>query len=295
MSIGGYGPLLDALRGARWPARRLARGGPSGTHRSRLRGVSPEFTEYRPYRQGDDPRRLDWKLLARSDRAYLRITSDRATLATLLIVDASASMAFPSDTLAKWTQACRIAVGLMAVAHAAGDPVGLVVPTARGTVALAPRARRDVIAEAARLLDATAPEGTAALAPALALARPAYRVAIVSDFLGDDADALLRAAREWMRAGGELLAAHVVAREELEPPAGAVLAIDPERAAVRRPLVDATRAEYARAFAGWRAELARAWRHAGAVYAEVATDEPAARAVRRITEPPGGGDAERGA
>src|SRR5918912_411906 len=114
--------LLDALRGLTWPARGTVRGATAGTHRSRMRGLSPEFTEYRPFRQGDDARRLDWKLLARTDRAYLRITRDRATLGTVVIVDASASMAFPVETLAKWGQACRLAVGLLAVAHAAGDP-----------------------------------------------------------------------------------------------------------------------------------------------------------------------------
>src|SRR5687768_18613293 len=123
----GYGELLDALRGVTWPARRAARGSTSGTHRSRLRGVSPEFTEYRPYRQGDDPRRLDWKLLARSDRAYIRLADDHSVLATTIVVDASASMAFPTATLGKWRTACALAVGLAAVAHAGGDPVGLIV------------------------------------------------------------------------------------------------------------------------------------------------------------------------
>ena len=49
-----YGPLLDALRGARWPARRAVAAALPGAHRSRQRGTSGEFTEYRVYRQGDD-------------------------------------------------------------------------------------------------------------------------------------------------------------------------------------------------------------------------------------------------
>src|SRR5919109_5064357 len=119
-----YGELLDALRGVTWPARRTARASTSGTHRSRLRGVSPEFTEYRPYRQGDDPRRLDWRLLARTDRAYLRITSDRATLSTFILVDASASMAFPQKSLGKWEHARRLAIGLAERAPGVCAPPG---------------------------------------------------------------------------------------------------------------------------------------------------------------------------
>src|ERR671939_757841 len=127
-----YGPLLDALRGVRWPARGSVVGGVAGAHHSRMRGVAAEFTEYRPYRQGDEPRRIDWKLYARSARAYVRLATERATLPTMIVVDATASMAFPAESLGKWALAAELAVGLAAVAHAAGDPVGLAVAHARG-------------------------------------------------------------------------------------------------------------------------------------------------------------------
>jgi len=292
---GSYGELLDALRGVTWPARRTIRGPAAGTHRSRQRGVSPEFTEYRPYRQGDDPRRLDWKLLARTDRAFLRITNDRATLGTTLLLDASASMAFPLATQGKWEQACRLAIGLAAVAHGAGDPVGVVVPADRGVAALPPRTRRGVIAEAARLLETIAPAGSASLVPALTLVKPAQRVVLISDFLGED-DALLRAARERITAGADVLAIHIAAREELDPPATAIIAVDPENAELERSLVSETREGYLAAFAAWRSELARAWREAGTAYFEVPADEAADHAVRRIASPASTGSAQaRGA
>jgi len=292
---GSYGELLDALRGVTWPARRTIRGPAAGTHRSRQRGVSPEFTEYRPYRQGDDPRRLDWKLLARTDRAFLRITNDRATLGTTLLLDASASMSFPLATQGKWEQGCRIAIGLAAVAHGAGDPVGVVVPTDRGVAALPPRTRRGVIAEAARLLETIAPAGSASLVPALTLVKPAQRVVLISDFLGED-DALLRAARERITAGADVLAIHIAAREELDPPATAIIAVDPENAELERSLVSETREGYLAAFAAWRSELARAWREAGAAFFEVPADEAADHAVRRIASPASTGSAQaRGA
>ncbi|MEJ7809674.1 MAG: DUF58 domain-containing protein [Gemmatimonadaceae bacterium] len=281
----GYGALLDALRGVGWPARLAVRGSTPGTHRSRLVGVSPEFTEYRPYRQGDDPRRLDWKLLARTDRAYLRITNDRATLGTTIIVDASVSMAFPSDTWGKWVLARELAVGLAAVAHAGGDPVGATAVVDARRVGLPPRTRRGVIGEIGRLLDGVRPAGQAPLAQAIAAAYRTPRMAIVSDLLGD-ADAMLIAARAHVIAGGEVHVIHVVAREEADPPAAAILARDPEHDDIRRPLVDATRAEYLAAFSAWRSEQARAWRAAAANYTAVVTGEAAAHAVRRVTEPP---------
>ena len=107
-----FAPLLDAVRGIRWPARKAVRGGIPGAHTSRLRGISAEFTEYRPYRQGDDPKRIDWKLFARSDRAYIRLSNDRAILPTMIVLDASASMAFPVATNAKWQLAGQLGVAL---------------------------------------------------------------------------------------------------------------------------------------------------------------------------------------
>jgi len=281
--LGPYGTLLDALRGVAWPARRRVRGSVSGTHRSALRGVSPEFTEYRPYRQGDDPRRLDWKLLARTDRASIRVTSDRSTLGTVIALDASASMAFPQPALDKWVQACRVAMGLAAVALAAGDPVGFIVAGANGTRHTALRARRSVLEEGARLFGEVEPAGAEPLVPALAAggSRRGSRLAIISDFLGD-ADDLLSLARRRSSAGDEVHAVHVVAREELEPSGATLLAVDPEAPELRRPLAASTRDEYRSAFALWRAELGREWRAAGAAYTEVPTDEDAARAVRRV-------------
>jgi uncharacterized protein (DUF58 family) len=277
----GYGELLDALRGVTWPARRAARGSTSGTHRSRLRGVSPEFTEYRPYRQGDDPRRLDWRLLARTNRAYLRITSDRATLSTLLLVDASASMAFPERSLGKWSHARRLAIGLTGIAHASGDPVAVGVVTARGTIRTAPRTRRGVVTECARVLDAATPQGHVELGAAMQEAHSARRLVVISDFLGD-VPAMLRPARALLGTGGEVVAIHVVAREELAPPQDAILATDPEEMDIKRALTPDTASAYARSFAEWREWLAREWRAAGAQYEMTVTDEPADRAVRRI-------------
>ena len=170
---GGYAPLLDELRGLRWPARRRVPGVLPGAHPARLRGPGGEFSEYRAYRQGDDPRRLDWRLLARSDRAYVRLADDHALLPTVCVVDASLSMAYPDAETArgdarrlhapqlhaKWRAACAVAVGLAAVAYAAGDPVGLVVADGAGARVVAPRSRRGVVFEIARALDATTPAG----------------------------------------------------------------------------------------------------------------------------------------
>ena len=280
-SVETRGLLLDAIRGVKWPALRSVAGVLPGAHHSRLRGAAPELSEYRVYRQGDDPKRIDWRLLARSDRAYIRLAEDRSTVSTLLVVDATASMAYPERTLGKWKAACDVAVGLAAVSHTSRDPVGLVVVSGDGMRQLPPRTRRGIVGELARALDQVTPHGSRALAPAMSGIRSRIRVAIVSDFLGDAGD-VRRRAGEVAAAGGEVHAIHVVADEELDPPAHSFLAVDPEDAALVRPFVAEARTAYLERFAAWRTEVAASWRAEGLSYTVARVSEPASRVVRRV-------------
>ena len=280
------GALLDAVRALRWPARKRAPAGLAGEHISRVLGGSAEFTEYRAYRQGDDPGKIDWKLLARSDRVFIRLSQERTVLPTTLVVDASASLAFPETTREKWRHACLLTLGLASAAHRGGDPVGLAVATADGPRRLPLRARRGVVQDVARVLGGVTPAGSPSLAQLLLSLRATGRVAIVSDFLGEadapEADALLRAAARLCAAGREVYAVHVVHSAELDPSPRPALVMDPERKDLRRPMTDDTRQRYLATFAAWRAELSQAWRSAGAFYTEAVTAEPPAHAVRRI-------------
>jgi len=273
------GDVLEALHGVRWPAERPVPGGSPGTHRARTRGSSAEFAEYRSYRQGEDVRRLDWKVLARTDRAYVRLAEDHALLPTTIVVDSSASMAFPSATNGKWIHAARLAAGLAAVAHATGDPVGLSITGGR---MLAPRMSQRVVSAITLALAAAVPDGTAGVAASLTAAHG--RVAILSDFLAD-ADAVVALARAARTRGVVVYAVHMVDAAELDPPRGPVVVADPEAPDLQRPLTPATRPAYLANFARWRAGLADDFHRAGAHYALVVSGpdgEPAARAVRRI-------------
>ncbi|MBK9407725.1 MAG: DUF58 domain-containing protein [Gemmatimonadetes bacterium] len=276
-----YGPILDAVRGLTWPARRRVSGVHTGSHLSRLRGRAPELSEYRLYRQGDDPRQLDWKLLARSDRAFTRLSDDRAVHPTWFLVDASASMAFPSASQAKWWMARALATALASIAQRAGDPVGAIIVASGGTAHVRARTRADVLVELVSALGSVVPAGAAEAAPSLVLVPERARLVILSDLLGDEG-ALRHAAAARTSAGGDVHVLHIVSREELEPPASIALAVDPEDPTVERPFDAAARAAYVARFAEWRETTARAWRLAGATYRQVqAEDDPGlvARAV----------------
>ena len=283
------GTLLDAVRSLRWPARRKAPAGLAGDHRSWMRGISTEFEDYRAYRQGDEVNKIDWKLLARRDRAYVRLSTEHTVLPTMIVVDASASMAYPSATLEKWHFARHIAIGLAAAAHNGRDPVGIAVASGNGDAHYLPaRTRRGTVHRILALLSTVEAGGSAAMAPVLdtvARRHPRARIAVVSDFLGDAHD-LLRIATERVAAGREMHAAHVIHSTEMLPSERPSLVVDPEEARLKRPITDYSRRRYLENFGAWREGLARDWRMAGASYTEVVTDRRAARAVRRIVLPP---------
>lgn len=280
-----YGGILDQVRSLRWRARTAVHALLPGRHHSRRHGTSAEFTEYRPYRQGDPPQKIDWKVFARTDRAYIRLSHDHAVLPSAFVVDASASMAFPAATHDKYTRACLTAIGLAAIAYNGGDPVGVVVAAGSGTRTFPPRSRAGVIAEIARTLASTTPSGAVSIADALsAAARFAQRVIVISDMLGDLDETLAVARAERARAG-ELYAVHVVGAEELDPPRVAVVE-DPENFATRRTLSDASHAEYTRRFTEWRAAVASSWRGAGVSYHESVTGTPLLPDLRRIVAGP---------
>jgi hypothetical protein len=131
------------------------------------------------------------------------------------------------------------------------------------------------------VLDAATPQGRIDLGDAMQHAYATRRLVVISDFLGD-VGAALRPARALLGEGGEVVAIHIVAREELTPSADAILATDPEELEVKRALTPDTADAYTRGFAEWREWLAREWRAAGAQYEMTVTDEPADRVVRRI-------------
>src|SRR5918996_151621 len=85
---------LASLAHMRFVTRQQIEGAYSGRHRSKQLGGAGEFADYREYSEGEDLRRLDWKVLARTGRAYVRLFQDETNLLCTLAMDASASMEF---------------------------------------------------------------------------------------------------------------------------------------------------------------------------------------------------------
>lgn len=116
---------LMSVRNLELRARAVVEGFWNGLHRSPYHGFSVEFTEYRQYATGDDPRYLDWRVFARSDRYFIKKFEDETNLRCHLLVDQSRSMDYGSRGYTKAAYAATLAATLAYFLHLQGDAVGL--------------------------------------------------------------------------------------------------------------------------------------------------------------------------
>lgn len=116
---------LMNIRSLELRARSVVEGFWSGMHRSPYHGFSVEFTEYRQYTPGDDPRYVDWKVFARSDRYFIKKFEDETNLRVHILADLSRSMQFGTRGFTKAQYAATFAATLGYFLHQQGDAVGL--------------------------------------------------------------------------------------------------------------------------------------------------------------------------
>jgi uncharacterized protein (DUF58 family) len=155
--------LLERLSGLQLSARRVVEGATLGQHRSPLRGASIEFRQHRPYVPGDEPRRLDWRVLARTDRPYVREYHEETNLRCVLLLDRSGSMAFGK----KFDYAAKIVASIGYLMLQQGESVGLA-SIANGIEQwLAPHAGKSQLSRLIGSLERTAASGIADLPRAL--------------------------------------------------------------------------------------------------------------------------------
>lgn len=119
-------PTLMRIKSLQLRAKIVVQGFLSGLHRSPHHGFSVEFSEYRQYTPGDDPRYLDWKLFARSDRYYIKRYEDETNLRCHLLVDLSKSMGYGSIRYTKVDYARTAAATLAYFLSTQRDAAGLV-------------------------------------------------------------------------------------------------------------------------------------------------------------------------
>lgn len=118
--------FLRSLNRLRLDAPRRMRGVYTGERPSKKRGRSVEFADYRAYTPGDDPRRLDWNILARHGKTFIKLFEDEEDATVTILLDASGSMRWLAEGEAessKWRRAAEVALAIGCVALSSGDRV----------------------------------------------------------------------------------------------------------------------------------------------------------------------------
>jgi uncharacterized protein (DUF58 family) len=201
-------------------ARAVVEGFMSGLHRSPFTGFSTEFTEYRQYNPGDDLRYLDWRLLARTDRYFIKKYRADTNTQCHLLVDTSASMNYAhASQITKLQYAQFLAASLAYLLNRQQDAVGLVGFADKIHTHVPARNRTGHMRTIFGNLSMLEARGETHLAESLhQLAEILTRrgiVVIISDFY-DQAERLQEAFQHLRFKGHDLVAFHVLDQNELD-------------------------------------------------------------------------------
>ena len=262
----------------------------AGKHRSARKGASVEFAEHREYTPGDDLRKLDWKLIARRQRYYVREFIDETNLRATILLDTSGSMGYrgsvAADGLSKFEYAQHLAASLAYVLIRQQDAVGFVAYDTKPNVVMTPKAQPAQLRRILMALDPLQPGGETDAAGVLhEVAERVPRrsvVFVLSDLFGDP-DAIVNALHHFRYRHDEVIVLQTVADEELEFPFAEMLRFeDPETAAFMNVDSLALRNAYLERFNDFLAKIRRGAGEMRVTHELVNTKTPYAEALSDI-------------
>lgn len=280
--------VVAKLKGIDLKARMVVEGFLAGLHRSPYKGFSAEFTEHRPYMPGDELKRIDWKVYAKTDRFVIREYEEETNLRAYIVLDTSGSMGYRSGMLSKLDYANCLAAALAYLLLRQKDSAGLVSFSDKIDRYVPPRSSRSHLNVLLQALAAARPGGDTGVAATLhQLAERVKRrglVILISD-LWDDPQQVLGGLRHFRFRKHDLLVFHLldpneraldfkgpVSLRDLET--GQEMILDPR----------VVRADYQRDFDGFFRQFEQGCREAGIDYHRVTTDTPFDRALFQYLE-----------
>ena len=274
----GDAKLSAALRTLELSVKRKLDGVLQGNHLGLIPGPGSEPGESRLYQPGDDVRRMDWSVTARTTHPHVRQMIADRELETWIVVDMSASLDFGTTGCEKRDLAVAAAAAITYLNSGGGNRIGAVIANGENVIRVPARSGRQHEQALLRAI-ATSPRAPLGVRGDLstaidALRRPERRrgmAVIISDFLGPIT---------WMRqlraiaARHEVLGIEVLDPRDVElPDVGDVILQDTESGVTREFTIDAQlRDDFARAATAHRAEVARTLRRCGAPLMTLRTD-----------------------
>jgi len=274
-------------------ARNVVEGFLTGVHKSPYKGFSVEFAEHRQYYPGDEIRHIDWRVLGKTDRYYIKEYEEETNLKAYLLVDASGSMAYQSrerkvgqrpEIGTKFQYAQFVAASLAYLMLHQLDAVGLITHDNKIRTMLPPWANSKHLMHILQTLEQTEPGGETSMAPLwhelAGKLRRRGMVVILSDCF-DQLVPLMRALQHFRHGRHEVILFHILAPEEIEFPfrkwtqfrnletPGHRLLVDPQR----------LRKEYLENFNNFCTQLRRQAGQMQIDYHQMRTDEPVEKAL----------------
>lgn len=250
---------LAALERMRFTTKHRIEGAYTGRHASRQKGGSGEFVDFREYTPGEDLRRVDWKVLARTGKPYVRLFQDETNLLCTLGIDVSASMRFGAKSEtdlagSKLEFAQYLSTAFAHVIQRGQDQVGLAILGERLIESIPPGGTPTHVAHIQQLIEQLETEPTLKLAEGVRslFERTRSRGVLIlfSDFLIDDLDELFAALRLFRHRRFEVVLLHLVHPDEEQLPSGAAFRFEGLEGEGRVDCSpDDIREEYARGFA----------------------------------------------
>jgi uncharacterized protein (DUF58 family) len=222
---------LSALAHMRFVTRQQIEGAYSGRHRSKQQGGAAEFVDYREYAPGEDLRRLDWKVLARTERPFVRLYQDETNLIATMVIDASGSMQFGGTGRrgakahgSKLEYAQYLATGISHVISSQQDQVGLATICGGLRDVFPPGSTKSHVLRLQSTIENLKTEPATDLAKGLRDLFDRMRrrgvLVVMSDFLVDDLEATFASVRLFKHRRWEVVLLHLVHPDEERLPEG---------------------------------------------------------------------------
>ena len=203
-------------------ARGVVEGFVSGLHASPYKGFSVEFAEHRKYSPGDNPRHLDWRILGRTDRLYVKQYEEETNLRAQILLDTSGSMAYgPGPGVTKLEYGSYLTAVLAYLMMRQQDAVGLTTFDTQVRLDMPARSSPRHFDEMMHQLEAVRPGGTTDLGATLNRLADRFKrrclIVLISDLYGD-LDAVDRSLHHFRHKRHEVIVFHVFDKAEVEFP-----------------------------------------------------------------------------
>ncbi len=217
--------ILSKISRLELRARHVVEGFVSGMHKSPYKGFSVEFASHRPYVPGDDIRHIDWRVYGKADRFFIKEYEEETNMRVHLLVDCSASMAYPEHAgtgrMTKWDYAATVAASLAHLLVFQQDGVGLTLFDTEIRKQLPVSSNRASLARLATEIESNTPKNKTdvkMLLSQVAASIPRRGMVVILSDLLTNVDEFIEGLQRFRHHQHDVLVLHILDHDELEFP-----------------------------------------------------------------------------